>query len=224
MIRLYGSRHSTAARCLWALEEAGVEYEHVALDVRRGETRSREYLAINPNGRVPALRDGELTLFESMAINLYLARHYDGGLKPVTPGDLDLAIMWSFWAANEVEALVRQLVRNRLYLPPDERSEATARRAEQLLEAPIAILDAHLAERAYLLGDRFSVADVNVGHGFLWLPAVDLDLSCWPRLADWIERCGARPAHRRVHGGSRGVQAGDRIPPGTPDPRGGSLG
>jgi len=223
MMRLYGSRHSTAARCLWALEETGLPYEHVALDVRKGETRSSSYLALNPNGRVPALCDGDLVLFESMAINFYLARRYDGGLQPATPDGWDMAIMWSFWAANEVEVLVRQLVRNRLFLASAERDEAAAARAEQFLEAPMSVLDRHLATREWVLGQRFSVADVNVGHAFLWLPVVGLELSRWPWLAAWIARCAERPAWARVHGGTLAVRPKDRIVPGTPDPRGGTL-
>ena len=77
MIKLYGVPLSRAFRSLWALEEIGVEYENVPVNFV-DDAKKPQYLAINPNGRIPALVDGDLTLFESMAINLYLARKYDG--------------------------------------------------------------------------------------------------------------------------------------------------
>ena len=78
---LYGISASRAFRSIWAIEEVGIEYEHVPTSFR-GDAGQPEYLAINPNGRIPALVDGDLKLFESMAINLYLARQYGGDLMP----------------------------------------------------------------------------------------------------------------------------------------------
>ncbi len=78
-MKLYGIAGSRAMRSLWAAEEVGVEYEHVPTHFI-GDSKKPDYLAINPNGRVPALVDGDVTLFESMAINLYLARKYGGAL------------------------------------------------------------------------------------------------------------------------------------------------
>ena len=102
MIKLYGVPLSRAFRSLWALEEIGVEYENVPVNFI-GDSKKPEYLAINPNGRIPALVDGDLTLFESMAINLYLARKYDGGLQPKALEDEARAVQWSFWGMTEIE-------------------------------------------------------------------------------------------------------------------------
>jgi glutathione S-transferase len=82
MIKLYGVTASRASRSLWALEEVGVNYEQVPVHFL-ADTKKPEYLAINPNGRIPALVDGDFKLFESMAINLYLAKKYDGGAGPL---------------------------------------------------------------------------------------------------------------------------------------------
>ncbi len=87
MIHLYGSRHNRAFRTYWMLEELGLAYEATPLDTQGGETRTEEFLAVNPNGHVPTLVDGEHVVWESMAINLYLARKHGGPLAPDAPED-----------------------------------------------------------------------------------------------------------------------------------------
>src|SRR5262245_65462598 len=106
MTKLYGVRQSRAMRSLWALEELGVPYEHVPIDFVT-EAKKPEFKAINPNGKIPALVDGEVTLFESLAINLYLAKKYDkAGIQPATLEDEARAIQWSVWATTEIEPLL----------------------------------------------------------------------------------------------------------------------
>src|SRR5262245_39410304 len=103
MIKLYGIRQSRAARSLWCLEELGVPYEHVPIHFAT-DAKKPEFKAINPNGKVPALVDGDVTLFESMAINLYLVKKYDkAGLQPKSLEDEARAIQWSFWGMTEIE-------------------------------------------------------------------------------------------------------------------------
>ena len=109
MIKVYGISGSRAIRALWGVEETGVDYEHVPTHFR-GDAQSEDYLAVNPNGRIPALVDGELVLFESMAINLYLARTYGGDLYPTDPADEARAQQWSVWAISEIEPLQMQIV------------------------------------------------------------------------------------------------------------------
>ncbi len=120
MIKLYGISRSRASRSLWALEEIGVEYENVPTHFS-GDTKKPEFLALNPNGRVPVLTDGEVTLFESMAINLYLAKKYDGGLQPKTLEDEARAVQWSFWGMTELEAHLIQMLLHWVMLPEAER-------------------------------------------------------------------------------------------------------
>ncbi len=105
MIRIYGTPMTRAIRPLWLLEELGVPYELVRTDFAGGATRTTEFLKINPNGHVPALVDGDLVLFESMAINLYLAEKYGKGtLWPGSEHDRAQTVQWSFWAITECEA------------------------------------------------------------------------------------------------------------------------
>src|SRR5260370_35061739 len=117
MIKLYGSSMSRSARCLWALEELGLKYEHnpVSFD---GGTRTPDYLKINPNGHIPALDDNGVILWESMAINLYLAEKY--GKAPVWPATVEgrgAAYQWSFWGMTEVEPHLITFLMHRMFLP-----------------------------------------------------------------------------------------------------------
>ena len=223
-ITLYGMTKSRAGRTVWALEEIGLTYEQVHVDYRDGGTRTPEYLAVNPNGRIPTLVDGDLVLYESAAINHYLADRYDGGIRPLEVEDRAQALMWSFWSANETENLLRPLIRNRLAVHPTDRDPAAADQAEVLLERPLSILDEYLSEKTHLVGDRFSVADINVAFGLMWLPLVDVGIDCWPALTRWFERCAGRAAYRRVAGEQPSFDDEDVRTQGDPDPRGGVFG
>ena len=103
MIKIYGQIMSRAPRCLWLLEEADVPYELVPVNQMEGEAQKPEVLAVNPNGKVPAMEDGDLKLFESMAINLYLGRKYGGPLWPSEEADQARTTQWSFWGMTEIE-------------------------------------------------------------------------------------------------------------------------
>ena len=214
-IKLYGIPESRAARCLWLLEELGIPYENVPVHFLGG-TRTTEYLKINPNGRIPTLDDGGLMLFESLAINLHLARKYDAGkgLWPDSHDDQSRATQWSFWAATEIETQMVKVLMNRLFLPEAQRSEAAALEGEASLRDAVAVLDGFLEGRSFLLGETFSVADLNVfsvlawDHRALRTPFLDeldapvmekiISLRLSPSLADWAKRCGERPALAQV--------------------------
>jgi len=197
MIKLYGIPMSRAFRSLWALEEIGVEYEHVPVSFV-GDSRKPEYLKINPNGRIPALVDGGLTLFESMAINLYLAKKYDGGLNPKSLEDEARAVQWSFWGMTELEPHLLKILMNRVLLPQDQRNASEAEAGVAALQAPLRVLDGALANRSHLLGESFSIADLNVASVLSWASFVGLDLSSFPRVKAWFEACLGRPAAARA--------------------------
>ena len=199
MIKLYGTAQSRAARSLWALEELGVKYEHVPVAVP--ETRKPEYLKINPNGHVPALDDDGLILCESMAINLYLAEKY--GKSPLWPSTVaghGSAYQWSFWAMTETEGHLLTLLANRMFLPPEQRSEKAAAAAIEALKAPLKVLDDHLKNREYLLGSDFTIADLNVASVLGLLALARVDISATPKAAAWLQKCSARPANAKTRG------------------------
>ncbi len=197
MIKLYGISRSRASRSLWALEEIGVEYENVPTHFS-GDTKKPEFLALNPNGRVPVLTDGEVTLFESMAINLYLAKKYDGGLLPKTLEDEARAVQWSFWGMTELEAHLIQMLLHRVMLPEAERDASQIEAAAEALERPLRVLDGALAKRPHLLGDAFSIADLNVASVLSLANIVSFDLAGFPNVKRWFDACLSRPAFGRA--------------------------
>ena len=107
-VKIYGIPGSRADRSLWAIEETGIEYEHIKTNFGE-ESKANEYLEINPNGRIPALVDGDLKLFESMAINLYLAKHYASDLYPTDPVAEAKASEGGCHAAREMQRDCRPL-------------------------------------------------------------------------------------------------------------------
>jgi glutathione S-transferase len=117
MLQLFGNPKSRAMRCLWMLEEVGAPYQLIEKSTRADDLQSAEYLRLNPNARIPTLVDGEVVLWESMAINLYLAQKYEGPMHSSGPEELGLAAQWSFWAVLEIETLLLDLLLHRALLP-----------------------------------------------------------------------------------------------------------
>jgi glutathione S-transferase len=197
MIKIYGVPRSRTMRPLWMLEELGLPYQNVKVNFL-GESRSPEFLRLNPNGHIPVLQDGDLTLWESLAINLYLARRYDKGLWPKTVEDEGRAFQWSLWAMTELEEPLLTTLLNRTFLPEGQRDANKADEAAERFKKPLAVLDGALDGKPYLLGDEFTVADLNVSAVLSWAPLAGLDLGPAPRARAWLERCTARPAFQRA--------------------------
>jgi glutathione S-transferase len=197
MLKLYGVPRSRAMRSLWMLEELGVPYENVGVDFITG-TKSADFKQLNPNGHIPVLQDGDLVLWESLAINLYLARKYDKGLWPKTVEDEGRAYQWSLWAMTEAEEPLLTALLNRVFFPPEQRDAKKVEDATARFAKPLGVLDGVLAERDYLLGPAFTVADLNVASVLTWAPMAQIDLSAAPRAAAWLGRCMARPALARA--------------------------
>jgi glutathione S-transferase len=190
---LYGISSSRAIRAIWGIEETGIDYEHVPTNFA-DESKTPEYLAINPNGRIPALVDGDLVLFESMAINLYLTRTYAPSLYPDNPADIARADQWSVWGISEIEPLQMQLVIQKFFTPEDKRNQRIIDNAAKGLERPFKVLDDVLKDREWLLGADFSVADLNVAAVMLLLNMVQHDYSSFTNISRWSAQCYARPA------------------------------
>ena len=197
-LTIYGSPMSRAFRVLWMAKELGIPYEHAPLDPRSGDTRKPDYLKINPNGHVPAIKDGELVLWESLAINLYLAKKHGGPLAPANLAEEGKAVMWSMWALTEAEDHCVALVRHTIGLPPNQRDPAMIEKAKDALKTPLGILEGALASSPYLLGERFTVADLNAAGVFAALPMVKFDLGGYPKVASWLQRCTSRAAFAAV--------------------------
>jgi glutathione S-transferase len=194
-LKIYGVARSRAARVLWMAKELGLDYQHIKVDFATGETRRPEHLALNPNGHVPVIDDDGVILWESMAINLYLAKKYGaGGLYPSRIEDEARAWQWSFWGVTEVERPVLTAMMNRAVYPESQRDLAAADAAEKALAQPLGVLDGVLARTAYLLGESFTVADLNVAGILAWARPARIDMSSFPKVAEWLKNCAERPA------------------------------
>jgi glutathione S-transferase len=196
-LRIYGIARTRAFRALWIADELGLDYEHLPIEIGDAGARAPEFLAINPNGRLPVIVDDGFVLFESLAITLYLAKkHSNGKLYPGTSETEARAWQWSFWAIAEVDRGVNIWSLHAVRLPAAERDAAKRDEALKILAAPFRVLDAAVAKQNYLLGDEFTVADLNVAA--VISRAVDIDLSALPNLKAWLMRCLDRPAARKA--------------------------
>jgi glutathione S-transferase len=197
MLTLYGTSKSRSARSLWALEELGLKYEHVPVEVAKA--KGPEHLQRNPNGHIPVLNDDGHYLWESMAINLYLAEKY--GKAPLWPASTDAhgdCYKWSFFGMTEIEPHLMTILRNRLFLPADQRDEKAIQNAAESLKSPLKVLDDQLKSRPFLLGNDFSIADLNVAAVLSFAMLAKVDLGPTPATQAWLQKCLGREANQRV--------------------------
>lgn len=179
-MQLYG-KGGRVFRCLWMLEEAGVEYEHVLVDWAAGESHLPEFLALNPNGKVPLLIDDEVTLFESLAINYHLARQHAPALWVANAHQESLATQWLAWGMGELEG------------PHDAANRSKSPIDEVRLQRSLDALRGVLAEQDYLLGETFSVVDLNIAC-LLLRPQYQKIAKQDGLLNDWFSACIKREA------------------------------
>ncbi|MEG4518298.1 MULTISPECIES: glutathione S-transferase family protein [unclassified Microcoleus] len=184
MLKLYGGARSRASIVKWYLEEIGVPYEFVMLDMQAGAHLQPEYLEINPIGKVPAIVDGDFKLWESGAILLYLAQKY--GKIPATLQQQAEIVQWVMFANAT--------------LGPGIFVEASRDRETPKLLKP---LNEIFEKQPFLMGDEFGVADAAVGSMLAYIPMMlKLDLSAYPAVVDYIKRISERPAFKSAIGGS----------------------
>ena len=194
-IKVYGSAMSRASRVMWCARELGIPFEHV--DVAWDSLKKPEFLAINPNGKVPGFTDGNLNLFESLAINLYLAKKYGTGeLYPTNLEDEARVLQWNFWAATEVEGYLLPAVLVKIGILADA---TAAKAAAERAKPALLVLDAHLKTREWVVGSKFGITDLNLSSVVAFAKFGDVDISYAPHVVAWMDRCLARPAHDGSH-------------------------
>jgi len=194
-MKLYGAAYSRAGRCIWMLEEIGQPYDHVGTSPR-GETRTPQMLKLNPNGHVPVLDDNGYVIWESLAINQYLAEK-TGTLWPAGVQAHGQIAQWSLWAMTEVEPHLVTMLMHMMFLPEAQRSPAAIEQAKAALAKPMQVLDDHLAGRTYLLGPDFNVGDLNVCSVLGLAAMLHYDFSPFGNVGAWLGRCNSRPAALR---------------------------
>lgn len=205
MLTLYGVLRSRASRNVWLAHELGVEFRHVPViqsyrTPAPGQltTASPEFLAVNPNGRVPAMEWDGLVLHESLAINLHMAKRAGGALAPRDLAEDGLMTMWSLWAMTEVEPHSINVLYHSIGKPPAERDAGVLAAAVAALAQPFAVLDQALAASGFIVGGRFTVADLNLAEVVRYAqPAPEL-FEAAPRVRAWLAACQERPAFRRM--------------------------
>jgi glutathione S-transferase len=176
--------------------ELGLTYDHKDWLPRAPETRTPEYRALNPNGRVPTIDDDGFILSESMAINFYLAKKHKSPLYPLDPKNEALALQWSLWETDRLDRQTVNYMRHSKELSEAERKPEVADAAWKEIVESFGVLETALAKSAWLAGPAFSVADVNVAAALY--RALALDLGKWPHLNAWLHRCWDRPAAKKV--------------------------
>ncbi len=183
MLKLYGGARSRASIVQWYLEELGVSYEFVMLDMQAGEHKQPEYLKINPMAKVPAIVDGEFQLWESGAILMYLADKY--GKTPLSPEERGIFSQWVLFGNSTLATGIFV--------------EANREREMPRLLTP---LNEIFERQSFLLGEEFTVADVAVGSILAYIPIMlKLDLSDYPGVLNYIKRMSERPAFQKSIGG-----------------------
>ena len=208
MITLYGVYRSRATRPLWLLHETGTPFTHVPViqayrlsDPHAAgaqiNTASPDFLKVNPQGQIPAMQDGDLVLTESLAIALYLARRYGGPLGPQDDAETALMEQWALFAATAVEGPALEI----MMAPEGEMGEATTRVAAEKLRRPLARLNTHLAGRDWLLGDRFTVADINTAECLRYAQGHATLIAEFPEVDRWLRSAQSRPAFQTMWAG-----------------------
>ena len=137
MLQLYGNPRSRAMRRIWMLEEVGLPYQLIEKSTRADDLQTADYLRLNPNARIPTLVDGDVALWEFMAINIHLAQKYGWPMHFANSEVLGLAAQWSFWVMLEMEGLLLDLLQHRALLPEFVRDPSCAERDELLLQKPL---------------------------------------------------------------------------------------
>lgn len=192
MMKLYWSPRSRSFSGLWLMEETGQPYERVLTDISTGAQKTPEFLAVNPMGKVPALKDGDVSIAEASAICAYVAERYpDAKLAPPI-GDPRRGkyLQWLFFGPSCIEPALIQIF-TKLEVPA---STAAWGSATQVFD----VLDAALEKGPFLLGDTFSAADIIIGSGLNFAIRLFKMVPTRPSFDRYIDACSARPAFQRA--------------------------
>ncbi len=192
-MKLYEFAPTRSIRARWTLQELGIDFESVVVNLQRGEHRRPEFLRLNPAGKLPVLVDGEVVLNESVAIVLYLAGKYpERGLLPtdvVTRAELD---RWLLFTVTELEQPLWRIARNTFVYPEGQRLAADVPTASREFKEMAAVVESHLRGREFVVGDTVTVADFVLAYTLDWGHEVEL-LGDFPALETYVERMYARP-------------------------------
>ncbi|NUP06598.1 MAG: glutathione S-transferase family protein [Polyangiaceae bacterium] len=200
----YYAPMSSASPTHWVLEELGVPYEKVKIDLQSGEQKQPAFLKINPNGKVPVLVHDGTVIFESVAIAIHLGETFgvERGLFPAPGMSRAEAIKWLVWCNVSLGEAVSRLFHNTSdRIPAELRNAKAGEVAKTDIERNLRILEEALAGKSYLLGDSFSIVDAHVSAWTTYLGFFGFDLQPYPAISAWAARCSARPAAAKIQAG-----------------------
>jgi glutathione S-transferase len=187
MMKLYGTPPTRALRVIWLLNELGLEYEMLPVNILEGDTRKQDFLSLNPVGKVPVLVDGSLVVTESAAIQLYLAdKNPQAGFIPETVEDRGQMYRWIFFLVTEIEQPLWRITRHTFLYPEEKRLPQDVDLATEECIAMLAVLEQHMKEREFMVGDRLSVADFNAAYTLDWANEAKM-LDGMPRLREYLK-------------------------------------
>ncbi len=207
MLNIWGRISSINVRkVVWCAQELGLDFQRTEAGGRFGIVQTPEYLQLNPNALVPAIDDGEgdgrVTLWESNVIVRYLcAKHAPGKLYPEPLAERFAAEQWMDWQQTTLNPVSAGAFRQWIRTPAAERDAVAISRSVNATEPLFALLDAHLATRAFMLGDDFTMADIPAGcetHRWFGLPQTEYTRPAWPHVERWF-------GDLRTRAGARGV-------------------
>ncbi len=210
MIKVHHARRARSVRVLWLLEELGQPYEVRQVEFKAEALQSPEYLAVHPLGQLPAIEDGDVTMFESGAIVEYLLEQYGQGKLAPAPRSRERAeyLQWFHFGEASLARYVSDVVRSRFgrIVAPGvreeagdaERSAAVLRYARERIAAPLALVDRTLRDRSFICGSDFSAADIMVSYGIVMAKIIGELAPEYTHLAAYIERLKARPAYAKA--------------------------
>jgi glutathione S-transferase len=193
-VKLYEFAPTRSIRARWTLQELGVDFEPVTVNIPAGDNRRPEFLEVNPAGKLPVLVDGDMVLTESVAIALYLAEKYsERGLLPADMKGRAQVNRWLLFTATELEQPLWRIARNTFIYPENQRLPADVQIAREEFKAMAAVLENHMQGRRFVVGEDVTVADLVLAYTLDWANEVKL-LDGFPRLKAYMERMYARPS------------------------------
>lgn len=198
-MKIHHAPNSRSVRALWLFNELDLPYELEIYPLGDKSMRTPEYLKVHPLGRVPALEDGDVTIFESGAIVQYVLEKYGDGTMVPAPGSIDYPIylQWLHYAEGMIMPQINIIVVETIFLPEERRNQINVDRATKLLTRMLTAVDMHLQDRDFLAGE-FSGADIMTGHACIVSGRLGADISDKPNIAAYIDRLEARPALQKA--------------------------
>jgi GST-like protein len=196
MLKFYYSGAPNPVKVALFLEEAGIPYDAIPVDTRKGDQHKPDYLKINPNAKVPAIVDGDVTVFDSNAILLYLAEKTGKFLPPKSEKLRGELLSWLMFVASGVGPFSGQSVHFRNYAPDKEKLEYAVNRYVYEAQRHYGVLDVRLAKHKYMVGDTYTIVDMDVWGWARLMPMV-LGEAAWakfPNLKRLVDEISVRPA------------------------------